>query len=99
MFIGLLSAFFSWLFLRVLIPQLRLRLIDTPNNRSSHLQPTPRGGGIVFVTVSLLFSFLSLLKGDGGSLVVLPLFSAPLALVGLFDDHNLPASLRYVFQL
>ena len=100
MFIGLLSAFFSWLFLRVLIPQLRLRLIDTPNNRSSHLQPTPRGGGIVFVTVSLLFSFLSLLKGDGGSLVVLPLFSAPLAFVGLFDDrHNLPASLRYVFQL
>ena len=100
MFIGLLSAFFSWLFLRVLIPQLRLRLIDTPNNRSSHLHPTPRGGGIVFFTVSLLFSFLSLIKGDGGSLVALPLFSAPLALVGLFDDrHNLPASLRYVFQL
>ena len=57
MFIGLLSAFFSWLFLRVLIPQLRLRLIDTPNNRSSHLHATPRGGGIVFVTVSLLFFF------------------------------------------
>ncbi len=33
---------------------LRSGLVDIPNNRSSHETPTPRGGGLVFVIVSLL---------------------------------------------
>ena len=32
---------------------LRRELFDVPNERSSHTQPTPRGGGIIIVAVSL----------------------------------------------
>ncbi len=36
----------------------KLGLIDYPNNRSSHEQPTPSGGGLAFVTSFLLGLFL-----------------------------------------
>ena len=49
MLIVLLSAVCSWFFLLVLIPQLSMQLLDQPNSRSSHCQPTPRGGGVAFV--------------------------------------------------
>ena len=49
----------SWLLLAALIPQLRKRLLDQPNARSSHRQPTPRGGGVVFVLVSSVASVLA----------------------------------------
>ena len=94
----LLAAVCSWLFLLVLIPQLRRRLLDQPNARSSHHQPTPRGGGLSFVVVSSISSGLALLSGQG--FAALPLLAAPLAVIGLFDDrHNLPASWRYGVQL
>ncbi len=34
---------------------LRRKLFDIPNERSSHTQPTPRGGGFVIVAVCLVF--------------------------------------------
>jgi UDP-N-acetylmuramyl pentapeptide phosphotransferase/UDP-N-acetylglucosamine-1-phosphate transferase len=34
---------------------LRREILDVPNERSSHTVPTPRGGGLVIVLVSLLF--------------------------------------------
>jgi len=90
----------SWLLLRVLIPQLRRRLLDEPNARSSHCQPTPRGGGLAFVAVASAYSGLALLSAPGFAVASLPLLAAPLALVGLLDDrHNLPASWRYGVQL
>lgn len=98
----------SWVLLRALIPVLRRRLLDHPNARSSHAQPTPRGGGLAFVLVALSASLLSGLgaalgmgSGPGWSaLAALPLLCAPLALVGLLDDRlNLPAGLRYGVQL
>ena len=96
----LLAAAFSWLFLRALIPQLRCKLLDQPNARSSHYQPTPRGGGLAFVVVSSLASGMALLTGQGFAAAALPLLAAPRAVVGLLDDrHNLPASLRYGVQL
>jgi Fuc2NAc and GlcNAc transferase len=96
----LLAAVCSWLFLRALIPQLRRRLLDQPNARSSHRQPTPRGGGIAFVAVTSVSSAMALLSGQGFPAAALPLLAAPLAVVGLLDDrHNLPASWRYGAQL
>ena len=96
----LLAAAFSWLFLRALIPQLRRKLLDQPNARSSHHQPTPRGGGLAFVVMSSVSSGMALLTGQGFAAAALPLLAAPLAIVGLLDDrHNLPASLRYGVQL
>ncbi|MFO0119810.1 MAG: glycosyltransferase family 4 protein, partial [Cyanobium sp.] len=90
------SALLTWLFLWVLIPWLRRRLLDQPNARSSHHVPTPRGGGVVFVLVG---SLLSLALGAGTSSWI-PLICCPLALVGLLDDRfNLPAAWRYAAQV
>ncbi len=85
----LLAALTSWLLLRLLLPLLRRGLLDRPNVRSSHNEPTPRGGGLVFVLVSC-----------GWGWPAVPLLSLPLALVGLLDDRlNLSAALRYGVQL
>ena len=95
-----LSALCSWLFLALLIPLLRRRLLDLPNARSSHSQPTPCGGGVSFVLVAFVSSLFALSFGDVSTFSVLPLLVTPLAIVGLLDDcFNLPSSLRYVVQL
>jgi UDP-N-acetylmuramyl pentapeptide phosphotransferase/UDP-N-acetylglucosamine-1-phosphate transferase len=104
-FPAVLAAAASWGLLRVLIPRLRCRLLDQPNERSSHRQPKPRGGGLAFVLVASAASALAwLLSSFSDSvplpLVATPLFALPLALVGFLDDcHNLPASWRYSAQL
>ena len=96
----LLAAAFSWLLLRALIPQLRRRLLDQPNARSSHSQPTPRGGGVAFVVVASTSSVVALVSGQTLASAALPLLAIPLAVVGLLDDRlNLPASWRYGVQL
>ena len=86
------AAALTWGILRSLIPLLRRRLLDQPNARSSHIQPTPRGGGLAFVLVgSPAVAYL-------GSW--LPVLCLPLALVGFLDDrHNLPPALRYWVQV
>ncbi len=69
---------------------LKNNIIDTPNDRSSHLIPTPRGGGLAivisFYCVLLVLFFiqhtisLSIFMGLSGLLVV--------AIIGFIDDHN-----------
>lgn len=75
------------------------RLLDVPNDRSSHSVPTPRGGGVAICAAHLLAlvggwtlgvvpAALALALGLGGTAV---------ALVGFADDHRpLPASTRLV---
>ena len=100
-----ISAFASWVLLRALIPELHRRLLDQPNARSSHSQPTPRGGGVAFVLVTSFASALAWMLSSSPAtaplpMVAGPLLALPLALVGFLDDrHNLPASLRYGVQL
>ena len=105
-----LAAFAAWWLLLGLLPNLRHRLLDQPNARSSHSQPTPRGGGVAFVLVAAAASaigwFGSAFSGQPGlagsllAMVALPLLALPLAVVGFLDDrHNLTASLRYGVQL
>ena len=99
-FITIAGAAIGWLLLRGLIPQLRVFLLDQPNARSSHHQPTPRGGGVVFVSVASATSAIALLCGHGLPASFLPLLAAPLAVVGFIDDrYNLPAWWRFVVQL
>lgn len=87
----LLAAASSWLLLAGLIPLLQRRLLDTPNARSSHSQPTPRGGGVAFVIVACIAWVVI------GSWTLL--LCLPLALVGLLDDScGLPVGLRYGAQ-
>ena len=71
--------------------------MDQINFRSSHHQPTPRGGGIA-VGVTCVASAIALVSASA-FFCFLPL-ALPLAVVGLLDDrHNLPALWRYGVQL
>ena len=95
-----IAAVTSWGLLSALIPQLSRRLLDQPNARSSHRRPTPRGGGIAFVLVSVVASALGLFSTSFAQLMALPLLALPLAAIGFLDDrHNLPANWRYGVQL
>ena len=72
---------------------LRRKLIDRPNCRSSHVLPTPRGGGVSFVVVSFICCLFALIGDQFNPVSVLPLVATPLALIGLLDDrYSLPAS-------
>jgi len=105
-----LAAFAAWWLLRALLPNLRRRLLDQPNARSSHNQPTPRGGGVAFVLVAAAASAIGCfgaafygqpaLAGSQLAMVTLPLLALPLAVVGFLDDrYNLSSGLRYGVQL
>lgn len=76
---------------------LKNNVVDVPGDRSSHVVPTPRGGGVAIVGVLLGFS-VSLY---GFSYISLPmlialLFSGGLvAAIGFWDDHShIPAQWR-----
>ena len=81
---------------------LKKSLIDIPNDRSSHVQPTLRGGGLGFLlafVIGLIFiSFFPNLPVQADPFLGLILF--PLAAIGFLDDrYNLPSLVRYGVQL
>ncbi|AZD23621.1 Undecaprenyl-phosphate alpha-N-acetylglucosaminyl 1-phosphate transferase [Pseudomonas chlororaphis subsp. aurantiaca] len=65
-------------------------LIDVPNDRSSHLIPTPRGGGVAIVVSFLLFlPFLSFENTlPWGHTVGFLGAGAGIAILGFLDDHG-----------
>jgi UDP-N-acetylmuramyl pentapeptide phosphotransferase/UDP-N-acetylglucosamine-1-phosphate transferase len=104
--LSLLSFALSWAGIWIVARRFSDRLIDVPNPRSSHTQPTPRGGGIAFVAAFLVTSaiatFVVTAKPGGtpslleGSILVL----MPLWAVGAVDDaRGLSVRLRYLVQL
>jgi Fuc2NAc and GlcNAc transferase len=77
-------------------------LMDVPNTRSSHTQPTPRGGGISFVLTYCVYLILCYLKNVVGRNMVVALVIGGLmvAIVGWVDDHRgLSAALRLCVHL
>lgn len=63
-------------------------ILDTPNERSSHSQATPHGGGVALLTAFALGLLLAALL-DGawdGWLVTLSVCALALSIVGLIDD-------------
>lgn len=74
-------------------------LIDQPNHRSSHVIPTPRGGGIAFV-VAFLSAIPCAMYLDVLILpVVMPIISGGIfvALLGFLDDHHgIGTMLRFI---
>lgn len=74
-------------------------LLDVPNARSSHTLPTPRGGGVGFVSVILTSMLILKLSGSLISEIVVGLAacSGAIAVVGLVDDRRgLPAVTRFL---
>lgn len=82
-----ISTCLTWL---LRIYALKNNIIDTPNSRSSHVIPTPRGGGVAIVISFLIGIAIFYFQG------VLTLFPAIgliisggiIALVGFWDDHG-----------
>jgi Fuc2NAc and GlcNAc transferase len=73
------------------------RLLDIPNDRSSHAQPTPRGGGLALTLAHLVGVTVAALLGQASSELVVALLGGGLAvaIVGFLDDHgHVRASLR-----
>ena len=75
----------------------RQGMIDVPNSRSSHSIPKPRGGGLSFVILFLLFAGICFCAMNVPTIVSLGLIVPGLAVaaVGWFDDKkNLSALFR-----
>ena len=77
----------------------RLRLVQMPNHRSSHVQPTPHGGGLGIVLAGTLAgSWLA--WSQALNLWAVTGLALSLAVVGLLDDiRHLPARVRFVVQI
>ncbi|KRW66630.1 glycosyl transferase [Pseudomonas sp. TTU2014-105ASC] len=69
---------------------LRRQLLDVPNARSSHVVPTPRGGGVAIVIVVLALLPVPWLYEAADTSQVWALLGAGLvvALIGFADDHG-----------
>ncbi len=77
---------------------IKKNVLDTPNHRSSHLAPTPRGGGIsiilCYTLTALTLTWMEILTSN--QTLVLLIASLPIAFIGLIDDHKpVPSSLRF----
>jgi Fuc2NAc and GlcNAc transferase len=69
---------------------LKNNIIDEPNSRSSHVIPTPRGGGVAIVISFLIGIVLFYFQGYLPLLPVVGLIVSGgiVALVGFWDDHG-----------
>jgi UDP-N-acetylmuramyl pentapeptide phosphotransferase/UDP-N-acetylglucosamine-1-phosphate transferase len=66
---------------------IKRQIIDIPNNRSSHSQPTPRGGGLMIaLTWFLGLSVLYVLGKIPVNLYAALLCGIPVSIMGLVDD-------------
>ena len=95
------AAILSWL----LASRVRLyaldRLLDIPNERSSHSSPTPRGGGLAIAVTALGGIIIAAILGwiDWDLAIALAGGGGMIATVGWVDDHrDLPALTRFAVQ-
>jgi UDP-N-acetylmuramyl pentapeptide phosphotransferase/UDP-N-acetylglucosamine-1-phosphate transferase len=99
--VAVAAGLISCLGTRALIPLLqRAAVLDRPNKRSSHVAPTPRGGGIAPVGAILLAWLALIAAGQIGPRVLLVLIGAALlAAVSWLDDiGDLPPVTRLFAQ-
>lgn len=72
---------------------IRRQILDIPNERSSHTTPVPRGGGIVFVSISLLFCLIYSLNNIPWTYLVSGVL---LSVISWIDDlKSVPSILRF----
>jgi UDP-GlcNAc:undecaprenyl-phosphate GlcNAc-1-phosphate transferase len=89
--ISVILAVLSFIYLKLAV---KYRIIDKPNERSSHTKVTVRGGGIIFPIAILLFFFFNDYQYP---YFVLGVFLV--SLVSFLDDiYTLKAKFRFPFQ-
>lgn len=82
----------SYLYLKLAI---KFKIIDKPNERSSHAKITVRGGGIIFTIAILLFYFLNGYQYPFFTLAVIIV-----SIVSFLDDiYTLSSKIRFPIQL
>src|SRR5690625_3857414 len=95
-------ALLSWGFTGALRQYAHTRWLDMPNERSSHVEPTPHGGGLA-VVVTFFVGLLVLLFAELVSVQMVTGFAgagALVAVVGFWDDHApLPARWRLLAHI
>lgn len=99
--LSLASFFISLLTVAFIKQRYSQQLLDLPNDRSSHTQPTPRGGGLGFIVGFALTSLLAAAIG------IIPWYDLsmwlvliPLVIIGILDDRQgVSARVRYLVQL
>jgi Fuc2NAc and GlcNAc transferase len=77
-------------------------LLDHPNERSSHVNPTPKGGGlavvVAFVAAGVVLAWAGVVETRAAVAVLGG--TAAISLLGWIDDHRyLPNRLRFAFHL
>ncbi len=99
--LALVSFCFSLLAVYFIKQRLNQQFLDIPNQRSSHSQPTPRGGGLGFILAFAITSIgATTFLTSSISLLSLWLILIPLTIIGILDDRQgVPALLRYLVQL
>jgi Fuc2NAc and GlcNAc transferase len=102
--VALVSFFSTWLGVRLVRARLlRSRVLDVPNERSSHAAPVPRGGGIAVVVVIL--AALVVMGWTAGSasrsrFVLMVAAGAMIAAVSFLDDlRGVPTAIRLTVQI
>lgn len=89
--VTLLLAILSYVYLKLAI---KFKIIDKPNQRSSHTKITVRGGGIIFPIAILLFSILNDYQYP---YFVLGVFL--ISVISFLDDiYTLSSKIRFPFQ-
>ncbi|WP_339882859.1 glycosyltransferase family 4 protein [Polaribacter vadi] len=89
--VSVLLSIISYLYLKIAI---KYKIIDKPNDRSSHSKITVRGGGIIFTIAILLFFLLNDFKYPYFCLGVLLV-----SVISFLDDiYTLSSKIRFPFQ-
>ncbi|NGN40210.1 glycosyltransferase family 4 protein [Mesorhizobium sp. CGMCC 1.15528] len=77
----------------------QLRLVQVPNERSSHVRPTPTGGGVGIALTASIFGVWVAWQ-SGSPLWIILLLSLAFAMLGLLDDIvSLRSALRFPIQM
>ncbi len=97
LFLGILSFGLTYLIRFVAIKR---NVIDIPNERSSHTQPTPRGGGLAIVICWFLGLVYLFIQGEIEDKLFYALLSGIiLAIIGVLDDiYSLQPKVRLTAQ-
>ncbi len=97
------AAAISFSLLLLLRPVLKRHALAHPNPRSSHMTPTPQGGGIAVIAATVGVVAASIVFGvpglDGGSVWLVLVATVFIGLVGAIDDvRSIPVMPRLILQ-